>query len=345
MKLSAFDFDMLEHYVYEGWLRKQICPYAPLFIYTYSTITELEEKWDKYTLMSRGLVIDDKGNVVIKCIPKFFNAGQKFAENVKLSDPKTEITMKNDGYLIQIKKDSKYGLIITSKGSFTSDMVQKAQEIVKADQLKENWTYICELCCNFPGDEAIIVKRWKEEPKLCVWAVIDPEGNEVELSNVEIPDCFERTVEFSYYSALEYMKRNDVEGVVGKNGEKRVKFKTEHFMMMHRLISDIRKVRVWELLSQGLDLDSVSIPDEFLPTMKEWRRQLLTQKSVYETEAEIIYKKYADKTDKEFAMSDVDPFYKKLVFNMRKGKPNEKILWGVIRESIRKENRNDLSSD
>ncbi len=257
MKLSAFDFDMINHYVERGYIRKQKHPKLPLWIYTYSTKTELEEKWDPYTMMCRGLVLTDKINyraapVIIRCVPKFFNSGQKQAERVLLSDPNTEITMKNDGYLIQIKKDSTYGLIITSKGSFTSPMVEKAKELVVEEQLEDDYTYICELCCNFPGDEAIIVKRWNEKPKLCVWAVIDPKGSELKLSEVKIPDCLERTKEFNYLEALDYMERNDVEGVVAKNGEKRVKFKTDHFMMMHRLISDIRKVRVWELLSLSL---------------------------------------------------------------------------------------------
>ena len=78
-KLSAFEFEEINRHVDDGWIRRQICSYAPLFIYTYSTNTELEEHWDKYTLMSRGLVLNDKGDIVIRCVPKFFNAGQKFA--------------------------------------------------------------------------------------------------------------------------------------------------------------------------------------------------------------------------------------------------------------------------
>lgn len=338
-KLSAFEFEELNRHVDDGWIRRQICSYAPLFIYTYSTNTELEENWDKYTLMSRGLVLNDKGDIVIRCVPKFFNAGQKFAENVRLNDEKTQITMKNDGYLIQVKKDSRYGLIVTSKGSFTSPMVTKAKELINEEELEEDYTYICELCCNFPGDEAIIVKRWDSEPKLSVWAVINPRGSEIDLLKAKIPKCLERTAVFSYPEATEYLKRLDVEGVVGKNGDKRVKFKTEHFMMMHRLISDVRKIRVWELLSKGLDLDSINIPDEFMPIMKEWRGELLYAKKSILQEAYYVADKYAQNSDKEFALSDVDPFLKKLVFNIRKEniKANEEIIWRKIRNDLKEE--------
>lgn len=339
-KLSAFEFEMLNQHVEQGWIRRQICQYARLFIYTYSAKTEIEEYWNKYTRMSRGLVIDDKGRVVIKCIPKFFNSNQKYAEQIDFQDSETEITVKNDGYLIQIKKDHEYGLVITSKGSFNSPMVNKAKTLIAEEGLEEDYTYICELCCNFPGDESIIVKRWDCEPKLTVWAVIDPDGNEISLSEAKIPSCLERTEVLSYKEAIEYLNRLDVEGVVVKNGSKRVKIKTEHFVEMHRLISDLRKVRVLDLLSEGKGLDELSVPDEFLPLLKEWESELKSEYDKYYYNA-ITYKDtFEGFSDKQFAEQvgfSVPKFYGTLVFSLRKNKSISDIIWRRIRQNLKEE--------
>lgn len=337
--LTTEERNELEQHVDEKWIRKQICPYAPLFIYTYSTTTELNNHWDHYTRMSRGLVINDKDNrIVIPCIPKFFNAGTKFAENILLNDPNTIITEKNDGYLIQVKKDKEFGLIITSKGSFTSPMVEKAKTLIREDQLEEGILYVCELCCNFPGDEAIIVTRWNNEPKLVCFAKRDEEGNELSLD--QLPECLERVQQMDYPTALEYLKRNDVEGVVAYNNDKRVKIKTARFLQLHRLISDIRKIRVWELLSAGEDIDQLPIPDEFMETLKEWREEMLSQIAKWTTSLYQYESLYGSCTDKDLAMDpDIPQFYKVMMFNRRKNKPYRQIMWNRLREQIKEERK------
>lgn len=337
MNITKQDREELELHVEEGWIRKQSDPTRPLKIYTYSTSTELEEHWDEWTRKSRGLVLDDNNRIVIPCIPKFFNQATKFAEDIRIGEEGVCITEKNDGYLIQVKKDKEYGLVVTSKGSFTSPMVEKAKELIKEDQLEEGITYICELCCNFPGDEAIIVTRWTEEKLVC-FAKRDEDGNELELEN--IPDCFEKVQIFTEEQAVEYLKRDDIEGVVLYKDNKRVKCKTQHFLQMHRLISDIRKIRVWEVLASGGDIDQIQVPDEFMNQLKEWRDEMMSQIASWNTTLTVYEKQFANRTDKELAMDpDVPQFYKTLLFNKRKGRGSMNIMWRKIREQIKEENR------
>lgn len=327
----------LEAHVVAGLIRKQYDPTRPLSIYTYSTVCELNEAWDEYTRESRGLVLDEKNRVVIPCIPKFFNSGTKFAESIRLSDPAVEITDKNDGYLIQIKKDKEYGLVVTSKGSFTSNMVEKAKELIEEDQLEEGILYVCELCCNFPGDEAIIVTRWKEDPKLVCFSKRDEDGKDLPL--IDIPKCFEVVRRFNYLEALDHLKRDDVEGVVAYKDGKRVKFKTEHFLMMHRLISDVRKIRVWELLSSGHDLDEISVPDEFMNTMKQWKQEMLDQIAKWNASLHQYEEQTKKMSDKDLALNqDIPQFFKVMLFNRRKNKPYMIYMWRKIREQIKEEN-------
>lgn len=336
-KFTGQQLANLEGHVFAGLIRKQSDPTRPLFIYTYSTVCELNEAWDEYTRESRGLVLDDKGRVVIPCIPKFFNSGTKFAEAISLDDSRTKITEKNDGYLIQVKKDSEYGLVVTSKGSFTSPMVEKAKELIVEDQLEEGILYVCELCCNFPGDEAIIVTRWKGDPKLVCFSKRDEDGKEMPLE--DIPACFEKVKQMNFQEATEYLKRNDIEGVVAEQDGRRVKFKTEHFLMMHRLISDVRKIRVWELLSNGQDLEDIQVPDEFMNLMKQWRSEMLDQIAKWNSVLHQYEKQTESWTDKDLALDqEIPQFYKVMLFNRRKNKPYMVYMWKKIREQIKEEN-------
>ena len=63
----------LEKYFQEGWLIKQTHPTLPLTIWNYSQTTQYEGRWDEITLMCRGLVTDDNGNIVARPFKKFFS--------------------------------------------------------------------------------------------------------------------------------------------------------------------------------------------------------------------------------------------------------------------------------
>ena len=65
--------ETLEKYHKEGLLYKQVHPSLPLTIWNYTEKVQYEGLWDDITLMSRGLVTDDKGNVVARPFKKFFN--------------------------------------------------------------------------------------------------------------------------------------------------------------------------------------------------------------------------------------------------------------------------------
>ena len=55
----------------DGYVRVQKHPELPLSIYVYTQKTEFERRWTPETLMSRGLVLDGSGRVVVNCVPKY----------------------------------------------------------------------------------------------------------------------------------------------------------------------------------------------------------------------------------------------------------------------------------
>lgn len=334
MNLNKNDIDALIDLVNDGYIRKADHQTLPLSIYNYSTKTQFEQYWTLITRMSRGLVLDDHYNIVIKCVPKFFNREEELSAKVDLTNAR--ISQKVDGYLIQIKLDSDWGLIITSRGSFSNKYTEAAKKFITDEillKLVPNYTYFCELLQNFPGDEAIILTQ-HPEPKLVCWAIRDENFNEV-IPDEECP--FPIAQELSLAEAKIYLQQK-VEGVVAQDLKTfdRVKIKTEYFIKHHRLISDCTIKRVWEILSNGQRVEGLDIPDEFMPRMKEWQFQFL-----YEYEMEMIrlgklQEKTENMTNKEIALSDLPPESKKLLFAIRKyGEDGvSKIIWDKLKPKM-----------
>jgi RNA ligase len=75
--------EILNKYYDDGLVQKQVHPTLPLTIWNYTPKTQYGELynnyifWDDVTLQCRGLVTDDKGNVVARPFKKFFNTEEK----------------------------------------------------------------------------------------------------------------------------------------------------------------------------------------------------------------------------------------------------------------------------
>ena len=120
----------LDQYVEDGWLIKQTHPRLPLTIYNYSRATQYEERWDEITLQCRGLIVDDKGNVVARPFKKFFNIEE--AKHTATED--YTVYEKLDGSLI-ILFFYAGNWLFASRGSFISDQAIMAKKISKKYRL------------------------------------------------------------------------------------------------------------------------------------------------------------------------------------------------------------------
>lgn len=312
------------HLVDRGYVRVAKHPAADLYIYNYTQRAEIDEMWTPETRMCRGLVLNGRGEVIIRCIEKFFNRGTKFAVNIDFDN--CRISEKNDGYMMQIQRSRGFDLdgelLITSRGSFDNKYVNKTRELIKnhIQHFEPNYTYVCELCCDFPGDESIIVTR-HPVPRLICFAVTDDSGKEISLDSFELPPCLEKVKFFTPDEASKYLK-GEVEGVVlqDKNNN-RVKVKTDWFLARHRVISNCTKKHVWETLKDGRHINDLSLPDELLPQMKKWEGELNAE---FERKWQKVLSYYAlsdGLSKKEVALSDEIPReYKPLVLSFMTGK-------------------------
>lgn len=316
-KMDARDIDELDRLVKENYIRKSDHPTLPLSIYNYSTKTQFEQYWTPITRMSRGLVLDNHHDIVVKCVPKFFNQGEELAAKIDLMNAR--ISQKADGYLIQVKLDSDWGLIITSRGSFDNKYIEAAKKFVTDEvilKMTPDYTYFCELLQNFPGDEAIILTR-HPVPKLVCWAIKDENFNEI-IPDEECP--FPIVQELPLTEAKLYLKQK-VEGIVAQDlkTKERIKLKSEWFIKNHRLISDCTKKRVWEILSEGGRVETLDIPDEFMPQMKEWQQELLLDFNLKVANTQTALKHRANLSDKEIALDNtLHPTLKPYLFTFKK---------------------------
>lgn len=254
----------LDKYVKLGMLIKQNHPTLPLKIYGYSQFTNFERLWNNVTLQARGLVVDEKGRCVVRCLPKFFNHDEPKPYDRQMHfTPDTRVFDKLDGSLIQVVNDKEYGLIVTSKGSFNSDQSNWAKEIIKKKgyEFEAGITYVFELI----HPENRIVLDYGGETSLKLLAAVDTRtGNEFEIFRSKNFNQFEKVVELKQSEMKSHLAKVGVEGVVIFLDGYRVKMKNEEYVRLHRVVTDFTPKRVWEMLKESDEVELVNMPEEFM---------------------------------------------------------------------------------
>jgi len=337
---------------------KQVHPTLPLTIWNYSEKVQYDNLWDDITLQTRGLVTDDKGNIVARPFKKFFNDSEK----KHTPTPDFDVYDKLDGSLV-ILFHYEGEWVLATRGSFTSDQAVKGFEMLQKyeyQKLHKDYTYLFEIIYD---DNRIVVKYPYED--LVLLGMINTEtgyevdlygeGNDVRLKNLMSNLGFKIVRKYdgiNDYSILKGMIKDDEEGFVVKfsNGD-RMKVKGEEYMKLHKLITSVSTTAIWEMLSEGRDVLELlkEVPDEFYNKIKMYVRDLkYTYFSLSEyagkTHDGFRYGKFGDKdpepTKKEFAeflsMNNYNPIIKALCFAMWDKKDYDKIIWKHIKPEFRK---------
>lgn len=274
--MSKVDLNKLKSYKAQGWLKSQDHPELPLTIWNYTPNTTYEGKWDEITMLCRGLVTDQESNVVAHPIPKFFNYGQLEPSEIP-----------NEGFLIYEKVDGSYiqifdyqgELVISSRGSFTSDQVLMAEEILfrsmmdPYEYLDPDYNYIFELI--HPQNRIVVDYGNREE--LILLAKIDRNGEEDDAID-DYTKWFGNPISIPMLSDnWEYMKSiigdNEEGFVVVYDSGFRMKIKGDEYCRLHRIITNTSSKDVWIALKDNHDMSEFleRIPDEFI----SWFKQLV----------------------------------------------------------------------
>ena len=241
--------------------------YLEIFKYTQKAVCE--RQWDYFTLMARGLVLSHE-KVVGLCFPKFFNYGEQVPIN----------SIFEKDFLALEKKDGSLGICFTNGskwtictcGSFVSEQAQWAdkyfQKNINFDLLQRGTTYLFEII--YPENRIVVPYT---DDSLCLLSAYNERGYELDKKEL---DAIAKQVGFDSpdtYNCNELDKilheasviDHTLEGfVVRFKSGVRVKIKGDEYCRIHKLISRVTPIAVWEMLLVKDDMDSAKhdLPEE-----------------------------------------------------------------------------------
>ena len=338
--------EKLNKYYEDGLLYKQVHPTLPLTIWNYSEKCQYENLWDEVTLSTRGLVTDDKGDIVATPFKKFFNI-----EEGKYTPTETfEVYEKMDGSLgIVFWYQGQW--VVATRGSFTSDQAIKATELLQkynTDIMFRHMTFCFEII--YPENR--IVLDYKGEEKLVLLGAFDNWGKDYDITDWDEWgfDVVKKYDGINDYKQLKEMVKNDQEGFVVKfsNGD-RVKVKGVEYLRLHKIMTNVSTTGIWEYLKNGEDVMELlkDVPDEFYTKIKNYVKELryffmsISEDAGKRFDGK-MYGKYNDKepiTDrKEFAewVSQQPKHLSGILFRMFDRKDYSEIIWNLIKPEFKK---------
>jgi len=338
--------EKLNQYYEDGLLYKQVHPSLPLTIWNYTEKVQYENLWDEVTLMCRGLVTDDTGDIVATPFQKFFNIEEgKFEPTEKF-----EVYEKMDGSL-GIVFWYRGQWVVATRGSFTSDQANKAREILRkynTDIMFRHLTFCFEII--YPENR--IVLDYGNDEKLVLLGTFDKNGKETdsEIWSQWGFDVVKKYDGINDYKELKQMVKNDQEGFVVKfsNGD-RVKVKGVEYLRLHKIMTNVTTTGIWEYLKNGEDVMELlkDVPDEFYKKIESYIKDLRYSYFQISEDAGkrfdyMMYGKYNDKepiTDrKEFAewVFTQPKHMSGILFRMFDKKDYSEIIWNLIRPEFKK---------
>jgi RNA ligase len=282
--MKRYDIDEINSRVQSGLLTKCDHLQHPISIYKYSRNCQFERIWDSVTLNMRGTVLDDKGNIVARTFPKFFNVEE---EPDYFSDLPFEVFEKLDGSLgILFHYSGEWHL--ATQGSFYSDQAIYAQSILARNEtykdiFSEKYTFLFEII--YPQNR--IVCHYGSDEKLVLLAAIKTDNGR-ETPYDELKSVAERT-------GFECVKRYDgikdlakIKEMIGDNQEgfvirysdgKRRKVKGEEYVRLHKLMTAFSNLDIWDCLRKGTDYRKLmeNIPDEYDQWIREIEKELISK--------------------------------------------------------------------
>ena len=330
--------DILNDYKERGLLYCQGHPTLPLTIWNYTEKVQYEGLWDEVTMMCRGLVTDDMGNIVGRPFCKFFN----MEEGKHTPTSEFDVFTKEDGSLI-IAFQYKGDWVIASRGSFTSEQSVAAERLFYKLGYNEKldnpqYTYLFEYC----SDWNRIVVRYDLERLILLGVIQTQTGEELgwgELQKLRGCDIVKRYDGVSDYNVLKGMIGNNEEGFVVRfsNGD-RMKIKGDEYIRLHKIMTCVSTTAIWEVLSTGGDVSAIlkDVPDEFYKKIMEYSASLVTGYQNMDLEYQKIYgliMGFDDVTDnrREFARYATRFDNPAILFKMYDGADYSALIWKSIK--------------
>lgn len=344
MKLNRND---IENLLEQKYIMMNKHPELDLYILNYTKTAQFEKFWNEYTLMARGLVIDEDFNIVARPFKKFFNMEEHKKEEIPYGLP-FEVFEKMDGSLgiIFFYNDEWH---VATRGSFASDQAIRGKQLFDIKYLSGQlnldgqFTYLVEII--YPENR--IVVDYKGVSDLVLLGAIETK------TGVEIPH--EKLFATGFNVVKKYDGVNDIdsirllfendtdEGVIVKfsNGF-RMKIKWSEYCRLHSIVTNVSTKIVWENLKNGNSFEELleNVPDEFYDWVEKTKNDLLSNYRNIELEyMKKFYELYFEKNlivKKEFALEAIKTPASSILFNLFDKKKYDHTIWKMIEPEFAK---------
>jgi RNA ligase len=305
-----------------------------LLLFNYTKECQLAKRWNAVERVSRGLVIHwPTATVAALPFEKFFNLDER--EETQLAtlplDERVEITAKLDGSLgiVFFNPDKETWRVVT-RGSFTSEQALWATEFLNREypKLQEEFseegnaiTLLVEII--YPENRVVV--NYGEERQLYLLGVRgNNSGNDWSYDAVKMLARYigmpvaPRVKAKSINDLLPLVKTaRNIEGWVIRftKSNLRVKLKTEEYLKLHRLVTNLSPIRVRDLMLQGPDKFReflVEIPEEFqkeVEDIKWWIDiDVASEKIKFRNQLWQVFSQVARQHRKDFALAVKEQF-------------------------------------
>ncbi|MER5754398.1 RNA ligase [Streptomyces sp. NPDC002088] len=352
--MSIMSQSLLKDMLDKGYVRKQNHPDAPLSILNYTNKAQFDSEWNDVTKKTRGLIVDSVTNeVAARPFEKFFNWSQipLKAQAALINEP-VETYVKWDGSLGVGYTLHTGEFRIATRGSFTSPQALHATEHVQSRypdfEPILGLTYLFEIV--YPANRVVVDYQGLDE--LILLAVVDTEtGKTLPSGAYDWPGPINQPVGFqSLAEVVSAPEEKNQEGFVVRfpSSDLRVKFKFEEYVRLHRILTNVSTLSVWEALANGQGIEQFidHVPDEFYTWVhKQVHRLEGDYTRVYEGAAddfEWVMRRVrrpewdTKKARKEFALLASETDYPDVLFGLYDGNDVSKRIWKKVRPEFEK---------
>lgn len=288
-------------------------------LYVYSQRCVYDRAWNEFSLLARGLILDDEAGVIATPFPKFFNVGEN---GTTIPDCPFEVFEKLDGSLVVLHYHDGQWKAAT-KGSFDSEQAKWAEKwLARYDlnYLNSGTTYLAEAI--YPENRIVI--RYTESA-LVMLAAYREDGSELSYEEIcDVCECIgwrpaKRHAFDSFADLASHVATLPAtsEGFVIRfeNGLRR-KLKGDEYRRIHAMIARCTPLALWEAMANGDDLEAMrrELPEEFWQDFDSIRGILAGQFAELYVRIKNTAEPLASKSDKEVGLSlgridtDVRPF-------------------------------------
>lgn len=321
----------LQDLMKDGYICVQKHPEVEYYIYNYTPKTQFERAWNEWTLMARGLILDQDYTIVSRPFPKFFNMEEHSPEEIP-----------SENFEVYEKLDGSLGILywlngkpyMATRGSFTSEQALKATEMLYQKYahtfplLDHSKTYLFEII--YPENR--IVVNYGEKEDLILLAIINNEtGQDEPLEEIGFP-LVTRYDGISDLQTLKLLEEENKEGFVIKfRSGFRVKVKFEDYVRLHRILTRISSKNIWEYLSGNQSFEEIleKVPDEFYDWVKKTVADLTKEYQDIEKYCQEHFKDLGNRKDNALYFRTLK--YPAILFSMLDQKDYSHIIWKMIR--------------